>query len=193
MATRLQYRNSLKDKVVSIEDSGYGDFEFTDAEYNTYLELAVTRLFPAVYKRVQVAGLTPTNYGNANNVYIAATFPDRTFLVEDATELEPIRGWLPSGSGKILRLPKGIATFNLYYYDAYTLPSDDVTDAAIANIYTPLIVLGALVEALESRQDMGVRPDPPQNFPETSLLDRLYRRYEQLKQEVGMSLPVVVV
>ena len=196
LATRLQYRNDLKDKIIAIEDSGYGDFEFSDAELNTYLSLAVARLFPALYKRLSQDGLTLTAYGTGDYGYCTATAVDRVYLVEDADELQPISGWSVSGS-RITKLDTvDLDTVNVHYYDAYTLPNDDTTDAAIAAIWTPLVVLGALVEALESRQDSGVRGDPGVNqqaLHEVSLIDRLVSRYETTKREMAMSLPVVVV
>lgn len=68
-----------------------------------------------------------------------------------------------------------------------------MTDAGIPAIYTPLVVLGALVEALESRHDTGVRPDPTSGHGEMSVVDRLTSRYERLKDDLAMSLPVITV
>ena len=196
MATRLDYRNKLKDKLLGIEDEGYGDFEYTDPELNTYLELAVARLYPAVYKRIAQAGLALTSYGTVRAGSLAATSPERVFLVEDDTEREAVYGWKirPTSIVGINRDDfLTTSTFTVYYHDAHTLPADDTTDAGIPAIYTPLVVLGALVEALESRHDTGVRPDPTAGHGETQLVDRLTSRYERLKDELAMSLPVITV
>lgn len=193
MATRLQYRNRLEDKILGLEDEGYGDFSYGPTELNTYLELSVARMYPAVYKTAATSVLTPTGYGNFRLGSAATAFADRVFMVEDATEFSRVYGWSARAGSLIGLSVDNNPTVVAYYYDAYTLPSDDVTEAGIPAIYTPLIVLGALVEALESRHDVGVRPDPPQGHSETSLLDRLSGRYESLKNELAMSLPALVV
>lgn len=204
MATRLAYRNTLKDKLLALEDEGYGDFEFTDAELNTYLELSVTRMFPAVYQRKVQTGLSLSSYGTSSDLSeVGVLFPDRVFRIEDATERLPISGWevLPTsiiGVSKYSGSGSTISSVNVYYYDAYTLPDDDVTDAGIANIYKPLIVLGALIEALESRHDTGaalIRHDGAgsvNGHQEMPLVDRLQRRYDQLKRDLEMGLPAVI-
>lgn len=193
MATREDYRLDLKDKLLGIEDEGYGDFEYTDLELNTYLELAVARLYPAVYKRLSVADQAVTTYGTRRLGYVDSDYADRVFMVEETTELEPVLGWNVR-PGRIVGIDTTLAsTVTLYYHDAYTLPSDDVTDAGVPAVYTPLVVLGALVEALESRHDTGIRGDeqPHGYHSETQLIDRLSTRYSVLKEELAMGLPVV--
>lgn len=193
MATRLDYRNRVESKILGLDDEGYGDFTFEAEELNTYLELSVARLFPAVYKTVATATLTPTGYGNGRLGIATTSFADRVYMVEDATEFSPVYGW-KTRAGKIIGLNiDNNPTVVAYYYDAYTLPADDTTDAGIPAMYTPLVVLGGLIEALESRHDTGQRPDPPQGHSETTLLDRLSARYEALKSDLAMSLPALVV
>lgn len=196
MATRLDYRNNLKNKLLSMEDGGYGDFEFSDAEYDTYLELSVARLFPAVYTRSSVSSLSPTVYGSSQFGYVqdAGIDYDRVFLVEDATEFDAVVGW-QARPDKLIGIDTQVVTaVNVYWTEAFTLPDDDVTETGIPTIYTPLVVLGALIEALESRQDTGVRgePQPTGPFFETQLIDRLRPRYDALKAELAMSLPGMV-
>lgn len=195
MATRADYRLDLKDKLLGIEDEGYGDFEYADLELNTYLELAVARLYPAVYKRMSVDDQAVTEYGTRGLGYVDISHADRVFMVEDSTELEPVGGWTIR-PGRIAGIDTGLTTtVNIYYHDAHTLPNDDVTDAGIPAMFTPLVVLGALIEALESRHDTGIRGDEqPHGFhSETQLLDRLSARYVILKDELAMGLPGVFV
>ncbi len=175
-----------------------GDFEFTPSELNTYLELSVTRMFPAVYQRKVQSGLSIAGYGTSSDLSeVTVLYPERVFRIEDASERMAISGWeiLPTsiiGISKYGGNGSTISSVNVYYTDAYTLPADDVTDAGIANIYKPLIVLGALIEALESRHDTGVRPEPSQGHQEMPLVDRLQRRYDQLKRDLEMGLPAVI-
>lgn len=196
MATRLQYRQRLEDKILGLEDEGWGDFEYGPTELNTYLELAVARLYPAIYKTAATAVLTSAGYGNGRLGSVSTSFADRVFMVEDAIELATIYGW-KTRAGKVVGLNVDYnPTVIAYYYDAYTLPNDDIADAGIPAIYTPLIVLGALIEAMESRHDQGERPDPSANTRqghELSLLDRLSARYDALKNDLTMSLPALVV
>lgn len=197
MATRLHYRNRLNDKILGLDDEGFGDFAYEVEELNTYLELAVARLYPAIYKTAATAALTPTSYGNGRLGSVATAFADRVYMVEDGTELSPVYQWKTRAGSIIGVNVDNNATVIAYYYDAYTLPGDDVTDAGIPALYTPLIVLGALIEALESRHDQGERPDPSANtrqgHGEVTLLDRLVNRYESLKNDLTMSLPALVV
>lgn len=196
MATRLQYRQRLEDKILGLEDEGWGDFEYGVTELNTYLELAVARLYPSIYKTAATAVLTPTGYGGGRLGSVTTSYANSVYLVEDATELTPLLGW-KTRAGVITGINVDYnPTVIAYYHDAYTLPSDDVTDAGIPAIYTPLIILGALIEAMESRHDQGERPDPSANTRqghEVSLLDRLVSRYESLKNDLTMSLPALVV
>lgn len=194
MATKEDYRNDLKDKLVGLEDSGYGDFEYTDGELDTYLELTVARLFPSIYKRSSADGLALVGYGNEDWAYVdiaSQSVPDdRVYLIEDATELEPIREWR-TRPGKIVQIDDGFTTVNVYYYEAYTLPASG--DAGIPVEYSPLITVGAFIEALEARHDTGVRPDPTNGYQQNSLIDRVTNRWNELKADLSMSLPVVVV
>lgn len=196
MATRADYRADLNTKILAIEDSGYGDFEFTDAELNTYLELSVARLFPAMYRKVALENQPAVAYGTNRLHRVQTNFADRVFLVVDSAEQTPILGWRVIGSYVSHLNLDGLGNaVDIHYYDAYEMPSDDVEDAEIPAIWTPLIVLGALIEALESRQDSGVRGDDPpigQNV-EVPLLDRLVARYENLKDDMAMALPSVTV
>lgn len=193
MATRLDYRNDLKNKLLALEDGGYGDFEYADAELDTYLDMAVLRMYPAVYTRNSVGPLTLTGYGsqNSGSATDLSIIYDRVFLVEDADELTPIVGW-EVRADKVVGLDTGlIANVNIHWTEPYTLPSNDVDSTGIPVMYEPLINLGALIEALEARQDTGVRgePQPTGPFFETQLIDRLKPRYDALKAELQMSLP----
>lgn len=136
------------------------------------------------------------SYGTNNYYRVATQFADRVFLVIDSTEQTPVHGWR-SIPGYISNLDVyGDSGYvDIFYHDAYALPTDDVTDTEIPASWTPLIVLGALIEALESRQDSGVRGDPAPigNNVEVPLLDRLIARYERLKEDMAMALPVVTV
>lgn len=192
MTTRLQYRTALSNKLVGIEDSGYGDFEFGTTELDTYLDLAVTRLFPALYEKLSLTSQTLVPYGNNGYSYLTVSVPeDRIFMVEDAEELAPIFNW-SIRPGKIVDIDDTFSTVNVYYYDAYGLAPGDATANDIPTVFDPLIVLGALLEALESRQDTGVRPDPSTGFQQVSLIDRLAARYAVALLDVGMSLPATV-
>lgn len=196
MATRADYRAALEDKLIALEDSGYGDFEYSASEYNTYLELAVTRLFPALYKKVALLAQTPTAYGGNSLYRLSTPFNDRVFLIVDTVEQEPLYGWRLVGSFLSNMDLLGLGgQVDIHYYDAHSLPDDDVTDAGIPATWKPLIVLGALIEALEARQDSGVRGDEPPvgNNVEIPLLDRLNARYDVLKDEMALSLPSVTV
>src|SRR5690606_31930542 len=96
MATRADYRNELSDKLVGLEDSGYGDFDYTDDELNTYLSLATARLFPAVYKRVKLADQGVTAYGTADlgAIELSASIPaERVYLIETTDERQALVGW----------------------------------------------------------------------------------------------------
>lgn len=197
MATRDDYRTALQAKLIGLEDEGYGDLEFAETELDTYLELTVAELFPDLYKVVSEDDLSVTTYGSGSwQGKVDVSFPSRVFMVEDAAELSPIGGWKIRPTS-IIGLDTdaflGSATVNVYYYDAFTLPDDDTTESGIADMYTPLIVLGALIGALESRHDTGVRPDPTAGHQEVGLLDRLQRRYDSMRARLGMSLPVVLV
>jgi hypothetical protein len=196
VATRAEYRTDLNNKLLSIEDSGYGDFEFADNELNTYLELSVARLFPALYKKVVIEEQVGSSYGSMYRSKVATDFADRVFLIVDTNEQTPLYGWrVVGGVISNLDLVDLSGNVDIHYIDAYSMPSNDTDDAGISAIWRPLIVLGALIEALEARQDSGVRGDPAPigNNVEVPLLDRLIARYETLKSEMAMSLPAVTV
>lgn len=194
MATRLTYRNDLNAKIVAIEDSGYGDFEFADDELNIYLELSVARLYPALYKKEVLSSQSPVSYGTKSYSKLDTPYADRVFLVVDSNEQEPIVGWRVVGDSLVRLDLLGLSgLIDVHYHDAYTFPSNDIDTVEVPNTWRPVIVLGALIEALESRQDSGVRGDPAPlgNNVEVPLLDRLVSRYEALKAEMAMSLPVM--
>ena len=194
MTTRKQYRDGVKNKILALEDSGYGDFEFSDSEHDTYLDLATARLFPAIYKRTSVNGLTLVAYGTAGQGYASSPLIayDRVYMVENSAELMPIVGWQVRYD-KVVGISTDLyASVNIYWTTPYLLPANDVDDAGIPAHFTPLINLGSMIEALESRQDTGVKGDPTTRympFIETQLMGYLKPRYEALKAELFMSQP----
>lgn len=191
MASKADYREDLESKLLGLEDGGYGDFEYTEEELDTYIALVVSALFPSLYKRNSEDGLTLTSYGSTGFAYSDIDAPEeRIYLVEDAETFEVVMGW-ETRPGRIIGLDDTLSSVNAYYYGAYTLPVADAEDTTIPDEWTPLIVLGGLIEALESRHDTGIRPDDmPMGYQQSSLIDRLSGRYERMKQDVAMSLPV---
>lgn len=205
MATRSTYRAELNNKLLSLEDGGYGDFEYTDDQLNFYLDMACVRMFPAVYQKVAatVPGGSIVAYGSGTLGYVLNTaasginvFPvDRVYGIDDAFEFDPVVNW-QMRADRIVGLEQDkLSTYGviLYYYDSYNMPTNDTSDAGIPDLYDGLINLGALIEAVESRQDTGVRgePQPTGQFAEVSLLDRLTPRYEKLRQDLALSLPAM--
>lgn len=193
MATREDYRDQLVNKIVGIEDSGYGDFEFSTSEYNTYLELSVARLFPSLWKPASQPAQAVTAYGDGCYGKVDFVQADRVYLVEDSSTLDVVREW-ETRAGRIMRIDvRDHSEVDLHFYEAYVMPADDVTDAGIPAEFAPLVVHGALIEAMESRQDTGVRGDEPwpNGFQHTTLLDRLTAKFEVMKEEMAMNLPVV--
>lgn len=199
MANRGDYRDSLNHKLLALEDGGYGDFDYDDTDLNFFLEVAVARLYPFVYRRLSET-LTLTTYGTNQMCQITPTFPDRVYRIEDATERTALTNWRVAGTD-IINLDQfetnssnAITTVTAYYHDAYAMPDDDVTAVTFSVIYKPLVVLGAQIEALEARQDSGVRGDtgPIGQFPEVPLLDRLIARYDKLRDGLAMGLPGVL-
>lgn len=193
MTTRLDYRTDLSNKLLALEDGGYGDFEYSTTELDTYLALAVSRLFPALYKRNSANDLALTGYGTLLQGYVSHDDIeyDRVFLVEDADELQAIVGW-DTRPDKVVGIDTSMfSTINVYWTEPYTLPANDIDPTGIPAQFEPLINLGALIEALEARQDTGVRgePQPTGPFFETQLIDRLKPRYDQLKSDLAMSMP----
>lgn len=195
MADREEYRNSLKNKLLGLEDEGYGDFEYQDSELNDFLAFAIARLYPAVYKTYAIEDETVESYGTQGWGEVETELAQQVYLVEDATEGYTVTGWQVR-PGKIRNIDTGqFTSVNLYYHDAVLCPDDDSTDVGVSAVYKPLIVLGALIEALEARHDTGVRGDPPptgQHY-ETQLLDRLTPRYDRLREELSMGLPGIQV
>lgn len=194
MATRLQYRTSLKDKLTALIDSDAADFDFSDVEYNIYLELAVARLFPSIYSRKTQNNLSTSQYGTQGGMarVSGVVKPERVFMVEDVAERTPIAGWQARpGTNEILGIPADIATVNVHYFDAVTLPADDITDVGIGDEYLPLVVQGALIEALETIQEIPARNMQMAMPTMSSILDRIIARYDRLKEQMAMSLPVV--
>lgn len=198
MTTRSDLRTALDARLVALEDGGYGDFEFTDAEKNLYLDLAVSQLYPAIYKKVSEEGLAWTLYGSySDRCYIEPAFPDRVFAIQEDGDMDYVTGWQirPDkivGLSVLTNSATTVTTFTVYYHDAYTLPADDVTAIGVSDVYKPLIVQGALIYALESRQDTGVRPDPSNGYQWAPLLDRLQRHYDSMRAEMAMALPAVM-
>lgn len=196
MTTRKQYRDHLKNKLIGLEDGSYGDFEYSDAEYDTFLDLSVSRMFPSVYKRASVDNLTVVGYGSNSLGYVSNKLIayDRVYLIEDALEFTSITGWEVRGSRIVGIDTQLYNTVNAHFTDAYVLPyKDDVNTAGIPTMFEPLINLGALVEALEARQDTGVfnevSPRATGHFQETQLIDRLTTRYRSLQTELAMAQP----
>src|SRR6478609_5926597 len=95
MATRLEYRTNLNNKLLALEDGSYGDFEYTTAELDTYLDLAIAALYPAIYKKNSVEALDVVGYGSAQLGYVTDTTIqfDSVYMVEDGDELTTITGW----------------------------------------------------------------------------------------------------
>lgn len=198
--TRADYRTDLEHKLLSLEDGGYGDFAYETTDEDLFLDLSVARLYPAIYKRVVESGLSLTSYGTQGFYSVTPVASlQRIFLIEDAAERTPLLGWQSSGLDVVnidVRQGAGFTTIssvNIYSHAPFVLPSNDSDDVALGDEYKPLVVLGALIEALESRQDTGVRGDPPPtgNFTETQLLDRLIPRYDKMRDDLTMSLPAV--
>lgn len=132
-------------------------------------------------------------YGNEGKGRVDFQLASRVYLVEDSTSLDVVLGW-DCRAGRVMGLDtRAVSSVDLHYYDAYILPPDEATDAEVPAELTPLIVQGALIEAMEARQDTGVRGDEPwpNGFQQTTLLDRLVAKFELMKSELEMNLPVV--
>lgn len=211
LGARAKYRAWLTDKFLGMDEEGYGDFQYEDSQLNHFLELAILGLFPALFKLdVKVAALpsdglfltvpnviTMTRYGNNNLGYIIYPEADRTYAIEDASTLDELIGW-QAQNGRI----KNIDTIehtavNVHYYSPIIPTSNDVDDDGIPPEFGPLIVLGATIEALESRHDTGLKGqgEPLYRYTgvheETTLIDRLRQRYKEMKDAIAMSLPTV--
>lgn len=201
-STRLQYRTDLGSKLLALEDGGYGDFDYEDVDLNLFLTMAVARMYPAAYQKVKQASLPLVTYGTQNMTFITPAIPERVFLIEDTVERTPVLGWRTSGTDIINIDPyqgggssgAQLVSVNVYYHDAFALPTNDQQQAGIPNVFEPLILLGALIEACEARQDTGVRGDPAPvgTFMEMPLLDRLNTRYAKLWEQLAMGMPAVM-
>ena len=190
MTTRAELRQDLRDKLVGLEDSGYGDFDWSDDWLGSYLALAVARLFPDIYKREVVSSQTPIPYGSAGYGYVLVDNPERVTYVEDAAELDYIYGW-STRVDKVIAIPAG-TTVNIGQYAPFVLPTSDTDTFDLPSIYDPLVVLGALIETLESRHDTGVRPDDSGQYIQTPLIDRLNQRYTAMRAAMALTLPMIV-
>ena len=194
MATREDYRSTLRSMLIGLEDAGYGNMDFADDELNIHLDAALARLFPVVYRKMAVSSVSVTSYGERDLGYAAISIPeDRVFMVEDASEFEPIRGWA-TRPGKVIGLDDELSSVNIYYFAPFTMPDDDVTELELPDEYKVLVTTGSMLEAVASRYEVGRQPGPVENpiGGEGGLMDRLIRRYETLKNEMEMSLPAVV-
>jgi hypothetical protein len=196
---REDFRTLLDHKLLALDQESYGDFEYDEDNLNAYLKLSALRAFPAVYKVVALESPTLVSYGSNGLRYVTVEFPERVFLVEDALELTPVRGWESSPTGRVQNLDLETETnVNVYYYDAFEMPENDVDEVPLSPMYTPLILMGALVEALESRHDTGFREDSDiernvGQHQEIPLLQVIKARYDEMKVELAMALPAVVI
>ena len=206
MATRKQYRSNLQNKFLALEDSGYGDFDFEDAQLNFFLSMGISQLYPALYQRKTSSGLTLVTYGTNDLTYLANPVADVTtvFLIEDSVERQDMLGWRTSGVDIVDIDPwqgagtAAVTKVDVHYHAAYFLDwtadtNVDNIDIGIPSQFDPLIMLSATLEALESRQDTGVRGDPPPigQFQEVQLIDRIQNRFLKLKNEMAMTLPAI--
>lgn len=192
--TRADYRTALNHTLLALEDGGYGDFDYDDTDLDFFLEVAVARLFPFIYRKVSET-FALVEYGTQRYSAVTPTQPERVYRIEDASERTALTGWFVSGTD-IINLDssqghQSVSNVTVFYYDAYVMPGDDVALVEWSAVYKPLVILGAQIEALAARQDTGVRGDPPPTgqFQETQLLDRLIPRYESLRDGLTMSLP----
>lgn len=194
MATRLNYRQAVKDKFAGIEESGYANFDYSDSELNTYLDLAASQLFPVVYRKLSLDAQSVVSYGTYGKGQVSVSIPEsRIFMLEDATELSTVVGW-QTRPGKVVGIPEEYTSVNIYYFAPFAMPSDDVTTIPWADEFKPLYVLAATIAAYESRADRGVRPDPSagEGRGASLFIQGLTSSLETMKREIGMSLPVVV-
>lgn len=198
MATRADYRTDLKNKLTALVDSDAGDFDFSDTEYDIFLELSLARLFPALYVRKIQSNIATTTYGVdlAVSKATGVTKASRVYMVEDATEREALVGWeARPASAELIGIPLSNAgnarTVNIHYFDAVLMPADDVTDVGIGDEYLPLVIQGAIIEALETVQEVTPKGGQPAIPTLSAVLDRIMARYDRLKEQMAMNLPVV--
>lgn len=208
MTTRAQYRTNLINKFEALEDSGYGDFDFSDGEYNFYLSMGLAQLYPAIYQRLVIKNVPLVAYGTADLMYLPSPVPDVTtiFLIEDTTERQDVLGWRSSGNDVVNIDPwqsggsgaQTVTNCDIHYHAPWfldwTLDSNvDNIDIGVPFQFDPMIYLSATLEALESRQDTGIRGDPAPvgQFQDVSLIDRIQARLLKLKVEMAMSMPAI--
>jgi hypothetical protein len=204
VTTRLVYRTNLQNKFLNIEDGGYGDFDYDDTELNWFLSMSCQAMFPWVYQKLEESSLALVDYGTLEMTKVTpvTSVPERVYLIRDSVELVPVLGWKVNGLDIINIDPwqgsgtSEIDNVDLFSYGPYTISYEDGDqvdheDCGIPAQFEPLIILGAVIEALESRQDSGVRGDPPPigQFQEMPLLDRLNTRYQRLLNSLAMSPP----
>lgn len=196
--TRERLRDLLEHKFLGLDNEGDGDFEFEEDDLNAFLELSLLRCFPALYKVDSDVAGTPTAYGTQLLGYLDTSDVSGTiYAVEDAVEMQPVTGWTLRPDGRVMGLDLGsYSTFTIYWYEPYTLPEDDTTFLTFPVEFVPLVILGAVLEALESRHDTGIQDDPDVRFPgqhhEIPLLQQVQKRYDQLRADIEMSPPAVV-
>lgn len=209
MATRADYRELLNNKFLGLDEEGYGDFEYEEPQLNDYLKLAVLGLFPSLFQlQVAVAAiegsdtfnaipncLTLETYGTLDLGSVSLPQYERVYSVEDYAERQEVLGWRVR-NGRVDGIDTDCHTaVNVHYYVPVELPENDVDDAGIGVEFTPVIILGAVIEALESRHDTGLKTqgEPLYRYTgvheETSLIDRLRSRYQELLAQVGMTVP----
>lgn len=195
---RSRLRDLLENKFLGLEESGVGDFEYSSADYNAYLELSVLRCFPAMYKVDALEGVSAVGYGTQSLGYIDNPDVSGTvYSVEDGIELTPITGWTVRPDGRVLGLDTvAYSTFNVFWYEPYTMPPNDTTSVLWPVEFVPLVILGAVIEGVESRHDTGLQDDPdikyPGQYQEVRLLTKLYERYNRMRDDVGMERPAVI-
>lgn len=188
---RSDFRTEVRNLLTGLEFSGYGDFDFTDTEMDSYLALAVARLFPALYFRDSQDAIATSSYGTRGKCSATVTdgIEDRIYMVEDAEEQEALEAW-STRPGKVVDICDAFTSVNVYFYDAYTMPDDDITEADWPERWNIVVTTGAALEVMAARRDAGKRPDPPSGS-EMSAFDRLQGRYDDLVRSMAMTLPAV--
>jgi len=195
--TRAKLRTLLENKFLGMENEGDGDFEFEKANLDAFLSLALLRCFPALYKTDSARAITPTGYGTQLLGYID---PDdmagTVYAVEDGVELQPVTGWTVRPDGRVMGLDTGsYTTFNVWWYEPYILPEADDEFVTFPIEFVPLVILGAVLEALESHHSTGLQDDPDVRYPgqhhEVSLMVQIQKRYDQLRADIAMAPPSV--
>lgn len=195
MANIADYRNMVRDRLAGIEMSGYGNFEFLDSELETFLNHAVAGLFPTIHRRVADADVATTEYGtNEFRKADVAYDEGRIYLIEDATERTPILGW-STRPGEVVGLPTDPTTVNIYRIEPWpSFTSYGGGAVGWPEEFAPLIVQHALITALSSRSDSGVRPDPQYGEGRSiaSYIETQTRWLEVMKRDLGQNMPGVI-